>query len=210
MKKKKGPAKAALQKTKAKGEGRKAMVAKKKKPARSIPRVRKGAVAQPPEAPEKTAPAACAVLNARQEKFAQLYVSGKTATEAYQVAYGPSKGAEVSASRLLSTAKVAARVKALQEEAAKGAVLSLQETLEYFRKVVLTPIGEVDERSVLCQSAEHSDTGTKFKMPCKLKALELNAKLQGWLREKVEHTIEQDGLATLMTKIRDGLRPTAE
>ncbi len=137
-------------------------------------------------------------------------MKGGTATEAYEKAYGKVKGAEVSASRLLSNAKVAARVKALQEEAAKGAVLSLQETLEYFRKVVLTPIGEVDERSVLCQSAEHSDTGTKFKMPCKLKALELNAKLQGWLREKVEHTIEQDGLAALMTKIRDGLRPTAE
>lgn len=151
-----------------------------------------------------------ATLSARQENFCQEYVKGGTATEAYEKAYGKVKGAEASASRLLSNAKVAARVKALQEEAAKGAVLSLQETLEYFRKVVLTPIGEVDERSVLCQSAEHSDTGTKFKMPCKLKALELNAKLQGWLREKVEHTIEQDGLATLMTKIRDGLRPTAE
>jgi hypothetical protein len=123
------------------------------------------------------------------EKFCVLLASGTkgmTATEAYKAVYGDVKGAEASASRLLSSAKVAARIAAIQQEARAGAVLTLKESLEYLRQVVVTPIGEVDEKSTLCQAAEYSDSGRKIKMPCKLRAIELSATLQGLLREQPE------------------------
>ncbi len=49
-------------------------------------------------------------------------------------------------------------------------------------KVVRTPVGEVDERSELAQEIEHKPDGTrKIKMPNKLDALTLDARLCGEL-----------------------------
>jgi len=50
-------------------------------------------------------------LSARQERFCQLYVSGRTATEAYRQAYGNVKTARVAGSRLLTSVNVQLRVK---------------------------------------------------------------------------------------------------
>jgi hypothetical protein len=168
-------------------------------------------------------------LSSRQEKFCLIYTSGKTATESYTAAYGNKRSAEAASSRLLTCVKVSKRIEALQQRAALAVVLTLEESLEYLRRSVLTPLGDVDERSELCQAAEYNvmggvrgklrrgtedsgneetelDTTTvKIKMVDKLKALELNARLQGWLREKVDHTHRaDDGLAELLGMIRAG------
>ncbi|AIM40703.1 terminase small subunit [Idiomarinaceae phage 1N2-2] len=58
-------------------------------------------------------------LTPKQEKFAQLYVETGNASEAYRVAYNSSakhESVNVNASKLLSSAKVALRVKELQNE----------------------------------------------------------------------------------------------
>lgn len=169
-------------------------------------------------------------LNVRQERFAQIVVEGRcTQVEAYQAVYGEVKGAEASASRLLSSAKVSERVAALRQRAALGAVISRQELLEYLTRGILVPLGQVDERSNLCQAAEYLVTGgvrgklrrgnadggneeeepemttVKIKMVDKLRSAELIAKLQGWLKEehKVTHGLD-DELTKLLGDIRLG------
>jgi hypothetical protein len=135
-------------------------------------------------------------LSAQQELFCMLHVSGKSATKAYRQAYGNTKTAEAASSRLLTIVKIKARIEALQQEAAAGAVLTLQEKRKFLRRVVVTPIGEVNESSDLCQAAKlmTSDTGStrEIKMPCKLRAIELDAKLAGELREN-PITIDSNG-----------------
>lgn len=151
------------------------------------------------------------------------------ANAAYSAAYGNTRSAEAAASRLLTTVKVKARIAALREEAARGAVYSLQQTLEYLTSGIVTPLGDVDERSKLCQAAEYlvqggvrgklrrgeaesgneeeepETTTVKIKMVDKLRAVELLAKLQGWMTEKHEHKHgADDGLLGLLGAIRAG------
>ena len=153
-------------------------------------------------------------LSARHEHFATLYASGTvTARDAYLAAFGEVKGVDQSASRLLSSAKVAARVKAIQTESASGRTLTLRHKREYLYRVVTTAIGEVREDSDLCQAHKSitSDSGgsEEYKMPDKLRAIELDAKLAGELREEVK--VEAgDGLAALMIRIRNGHRGATE
>lgn len=199
-----------------------------KRKRRSKRPIAKRKIEQPKKKTPPVKPAACSKLSSRQEKFAQIYASGTKATEAYVAAYGPVKGAEVSASRLLSTAKISGRVKALQALAAEAAVLTLADKRKYLRSVVMTPLGHVDETSVLCQSAEylvtggvrgrlrrgHSESGNeetepemttvKIKMPDKLKAIELDAKLAGELKAEPVKIEASDDLLSLLGLIRSG------
>ena len=127
--------------------------------------------------------------NPKHEAFAQLIARGRNATESYQEVYGNSKGAKESASRLMATFHVPARVSEIQEAAARKVEWALAQRMQFCRDVVETPIGEVDEKSRLCQSAKFSEAGREFKMPDKLRAIELYTKLAGdGAPEKVEHS----------------------
>ena len=83
------------------------------------------------------------------------------------------------ANRLLRIVKP--RVAEIAADAATQAVLSLAEKREISRRsVVRTPAGMIDETSPLCQAVKVGADGAKeIKMPDKLQALELDAKLAG-------------------------------
>ena len=104
-------------------------------------------------------------------------------------------------------AEVQARVSALQAEAAKVGVLTLEEKRRYLRRVVLTPVGQVTEKSELCQKYEShtSEGGTRLKdwMPDKLRAIELDSKLAGEQRG-LEAVKADNGMAELMASIGRG------
>ena len=73
--------------------------------------------------------------NHRHEKFVQEIFSGKNATEAYRAVYGEKKTAEVTsavAARLLGIARVHARLKELQAEAAAKHQLTVETMIERF------------------------------------------------------------------------------
>lgn len=140
--------------------------------------------------------------NPKHERFAQLVATGKALGPAYREVYGDIRGARQAGSRLLSDVDIKQRVAEIQSKSEGKAVLTIAEKREFLRRVVVTPIGQVDEESDLCQSAEYSDTGRKFKMPDKLKAIELDAKLAGEFTEKVE--VKADGLLELLQAIRGG------
>lgn len=75
----------------------------------------------------------------------------------------------------------------LREAEWKANVLSAQEKRAFLADIVRTPVGEVTENSPLCQSYKIDNEGKiEYKMPDKLKALELDAKLAGELREQAQ------------------------
>ena len=131
---------------------------------------------------------------------------GQEAVEAYREVYGEVKGAEVSASRLLSFAKVKERIHALQQIAALDSLMTRDEKRRFLKRVVFTSIGRVDKENELCQSYKqrNTETGTEqeYKMPDKLRAIELDSKLAGELKETHEHRHElDDGLIELLARI---------
>jgi hypothetical protein len=82
------------------------------------------------------------------------------------------------------------RLDELKQQVSDINVLSRVESLQFLANVVRTPIGQIDEMHPLAQAVKRSPEGNvvEVKMPAKLDALTLNAKLQGWLTEKTEHT----------------------
>lgn len=134
------------------------------------------------------------VLNERQRKFAERYATGLPAGRAYEQAGFKASGATANeaASRLLKNVNVCQYVRSLRRRAAESSeavtILSIIEKRQFLARIVRTAISEVTAKSDLCQ--EHTETTTetggtvKYKMPCKLRALELDAKLAGELTEK--------------------------
>lgn len=138
-----------------------------------------------------------ALKNQKHEKFAQLVADGASALDAYKKAYHCSmEAAAKNAWRLRENEGVKARVSELQEKAADNTVMSIAEKRRFLAEIKRTPIGLVDEKSALCQSYEvvvmdggddkPSGELRKIKMPDKLKAIELDSKLAGELKDKTE------------------------
>ena len=118
-------------------------------------------------------------------------------------------------------------MQALQQRGALAAVLTLAEKRQYLRRVVLTAIGDVDPSSDLCQSYKRREEGgdrgrlkrgqeesgneehepeaevIEIKMPDKLRAIELDARLAGELNTELKLEAG-DGLAELLGLIRSG------
>jgi len=113
------------------------------------------------------------LLNQRHESFAQLIASGESGAAAYRTCYGTDgASAEAAASRLLRNGKVQKRVLEMQGEAAKAAVLTLEERRLFLAAVV---------------RGEHADA----KMPDKLRAAELDAKLAGDIRDGLDVSLRR-------------------
>lgn len=175
---------------------------RKKRPAKAVSKK----TAPKRKRPAQRASPTPAKLSARQENFVREYVSGKTAAEAYAVAYGVAgHTAESAGSRLLRNVEVSRKITALRQRADDGSVMTLLYRRRYLKRVVDTPIGDIDHRSDLCQerTVTTSEDGCteKIKMPGKLGAIELDSKLAGDLRDKVEVEHGLDGLLEVLELI---------
>lgn len=99
--------------------------------------------------------------NPRRERFAQHVASAGNGASAYRLTYGAhGASAEVGASRLLRNDKVQRRVRELQGEAAKAAVMTLEEHRLFLAAVI---------------RGEHADA----KISDRVRAVEIDAKLAG-------------------------------
>ena len=104
--------------------------------------------------------------NPRRERFAQRVAVAGNGAAAYRHTYGThGASAEAGASRLLRNDKVRRRVRELQREAAKAAVMTLEE-----QRLLLAAIAR----------GEH----TVSKMSDRLRAIEIDAKLAGYANGK--------------------------
>ena len=114
------------------------------------------------------------MLTDKQEKFVQGIISGLNQADAYRNAYNASKMSDNAiyreASLLMSTPKVAQRIKELRDQSASGAVMSARERMEWL--------------SDLIRSENETTTD-------KLKAVDLINKMSGEYVQKVEADVKQ-------------------
>jgi phage terminase small subunit len=151
------------------------------------------------------------MLSGPHQRFAEGIASGLNQTEAYRAAYPKATTATAGANghELLKNTEITAEIARLREaakNAADGPVLTLADKLKFLAEVVQTNVGEINEDSRLCQEFTDEVTAMgakkKYKMPCKLRALELHAKLSGELSDKVQVSADADLLASIATGIQ--------
>lgn len=98
-------------------------------------------------------------LTQKQEQFCLKFIECGNASEAYRHAYDTSNSQDKTvwekASKLLSQAKVKARVEALREKQAEKAVWSAEKKLELLQQIMLSNIGE-DDKTVISALNEHN------------------------------------------------------
>jgi hypothetical protein len=125
-------------------------------------------------------------LNTRQLKFIKLIAQGETQAQAHRRA-GYScptiEGHGANAIRLLKNERIQKELKKLRDKSFEKDSLTFNERRSFLAKVVRASPNELDANSPLVQ--EYSETANehgvskKVKIPDKLKALELDAKLAG-------------------------------
>lgn len=148
-------------------------------------------------------------LSPKQKKFADYYLEGIAAGIAYtRAGYSPN-GAKEAACRLLKTEKVAAYIEAEQERISAQSRIKQWQLLEFLSDVITTPVGDIDENSILAQEVTRDEIGeqtlkTTVKMVNKIAAIDRLTKMLGWnAPKKVEHSASGD-LTQLMMRIRAG------
>lgn len=95
--------------------------------------------------------------DSQHEAFAREWAKGMSLSDAYVAAgYPPDRK---QASKLATKHDIKGRKEWFQRQAADGAVLTMKEKREFLALAVRTPLSEIDETSVLCQSAKYSVHG---------------------------------------------------
>ncbi|MEG1259020.1 MAG: terminase small subunit [Akkermansia sp.] len=129
-------------------------------------------------------------LNDKQRKFCDYLTEGLDKADAYRRAYKSKSSSAVCAScasKLLKNANIEAYLSKLRAEIKQGVILTRREILEYLTLVVKTPVGEIDDKSELCEEVSILQNGAKTKMPSKLAAIaEINKMLGHYEPDKVE------------------------
>lgn len=149
------------------------------------------------------------MLSGPQRKFCERIVSGDTGEAAWRKAYPKASpaAARASASEALTKDNIKAEIQHLRDKAdliAGSGVLTLAEKRKFLAEVVKTPVGKVSKDSQLAQEVRVDEKSMTIKMPCKLKALELDAKLAGEFDEDKTKAKEADALTALMQRIAGG------
>lgn len=120
------------------------------------------------------------LTNPRWEKFAQLVASGKSETDAYYETYKTKNkvSAKANGNRLMTNAIVRVRVRELQEENAKRASLSREES-----------------QNILSEIARDSQMGARDRISA---IAELN-RMNGWNKEKENSAVADSIVINLGT-----------
>jgi phage terminase small subunit len=114
------------------------------------------------------------VLTAKQEKFVQNIIDGMSQADAYRSAYDTKRMSDKtvweSASKLMATPKVTARLAELRERMVDKSIMTAKQRLEFLTNVVN---GEED-------------------INAKLKAIDIMNKMQGEYVQKVEADVKNE------------------
>lgn len=139
------------------------------------------------------------MLTAKQEKFVQGIIEGKTQADAYKEAYPKQRMSDKTiyeaASRLMKDSKIIARVKELRDQMAKPTIMTAQERLE-----LLTRIAKGEEPERIVQFIE--GVKVEFEIPASLKArqnsVDIMNKMTGEYSTKIEGEIKLTRLEDLL------------
>lgn len=127
------------------------------------------------------------VANPRRLKFALLVLAGVPAGRAYEQAGFSQRGARADSAgaRLRQHPEVSARIKYEQRKTAEANRLERWQLVEWLQSAVVTPVGDIDEKSPLAQEIEEVTTPAgctrrRVKSVGKLEAAKQLAALLGW------------------------------
>ena len=130
-----------------------------------------------------------AKLNAKQKKFVNSVASGDFATDAYIEVYGCQKGSAASAaSRLMGQPNIIEELERLKVAAEKETFMDIDQKRAMLAEIIMTPPWNLDPKSPLAQSVKIKrktlpdgtvEEDITVRMPCKLRAMELDIKLSG-------------------------------
>jgi hypothetical protein len=125
-----------------------------------------------------------------------------SASEAYLKSGYTTKNPDVCGAKLLG--KVGKRIDEIRVKSAELCRISKRELLEFLADAVQTPAGNVTSKDKLCQSIKITEQGTELKIPDKLKAAEMIAKMCGYNEPDELNLSASDSLTQLLTEIRAG------
>jgi phage terminase small subunit len=133
------------------------------------------------------------MLTQKQETFVQGIIEGKSQAEAYKAAYNASRMSDNAiyreASLLMSTPKIAQRLKELRDQLATPNIMSAQERLE-----LLTRMAKGEEPEKIVQFIEGERV--EFEVPASLKlrreAIDTMNKMTGEYTQKIEANVSND------------------
>ena len=133
------------------------------------------------------------MLTAKQEKFAQCIIEGKSQADAYRIAYPKQKCSNKTiwenASRIYNSTKVQARIKELRDQLATHSIMTAQERLEYLTRVIT---GEQQEKLVQVVNGEVVEIDAPSALKTRLNAIDIMNKMQGEYVQRVEADVKND------------------
>ena len=154
-------------------------------------------------------------LNPKQKKFVNSVASGDSATNAYIEVYGCQKGSAASAaSRLMSQPNIIEELERLKVAAEKETFMDIDQKRAMLAEIIMTPPWNLDPKSPLAQSVKIKrktlSDGTveediTVRMPCKLRAMEMDTKLSGDLSRSGQRN-DGDTWQIVEERIRDAQR----
>ena len=126
----------------------------------------------------------CQMLSGPQRKFCEGIVAGLNGTDAYCRAYPKSSRAASRARAPILLAKDSVqteitRLRAKADEKAGSAVLTLAEKRSFVARLVRAKVADLPPDSDLFNSVKRSKDGIEFRLPDKLRAIELDNDLAG-------------------------------
>lgn len=139
------------------------------------------------------------MLTAKQEKFVQGIIEGKSQADAYRSAYNAKKMTDKTvwekASKLMADGKVRARLQELRDDLMKPSIMSAQERLEYLTRVIN---GEEKEKVAQIVNGEVVVVEAPSALKTKLNAIDIMNKMQGEYVQKIEADVTVERLEDLL------------
>jgi len=133
------------------------------------------------------------MLTAKQEKFVQGIIEGKSQAEAYRSAYSAEKMSDNAiyreASLLYSSPKIAQRINELRAELVKPSIMTARERLEFLTGVINGTRGEKITEIV---DGKPVEIEVPASMKNRLSAIDIMNKMQGEYVQKVEADVKRE------------------
>lgn len=135
-------------------------------------------------------------LTHKQQKFAELYATGMPPRDAFINAGYSLKSVETSPSapyRTLRTPKVMDYIAALNAAKRKEDVWTREDLARWCMEVITTPISDIADargRHQLAEGITEGEKSTTYRMPSKMAAAQLLARICGYLEHEQHKTVD--------------------
>ena len=145
----------------------------------------------------------------RHETFAQNVAMGKSDAEAYRLAGFKGAHSNKRAAEVRAKQGVEPRIDHIRAQAASVSAMTKEQALQFLTDVIMTPVGMVNERSVLAQEVTKTTVGgvttVKVRMPGKIEAIKILGSWCGWERGTEAERAAANalgGVAEMVARIR--------